>query len=285
MWLLGIGAAIGIGMAAYNLVLPRQGPGSALPDGLVARVNGHVIRREDYLRMLGALRNDRRNPIGEPDRRRVLERLVDEELLVQRGIELGLARSDTTIRAQVTRAVIASVVAEVQDLQPTGEELRQFYDKNRDFFTQTGDIRVRQVFVRTTAVKDPDGERRAQEAAARLHAGEDFDAVRSALGDPELSPLPDVPLPPSKLREYFGPTALRTVLNLPTGEFSQPVRSGTGYHVLQVLERQAEAAPPFSTMLSEVEAEFRRRRGEEAVRSYLDELRGRAEIAVASPLP
>ena len=39
-------------------------------------------------------------------------------------------------------------------------------------------LRVRQVFVRTRTVKDPEGERRAQDAAARLRAGEDFDTVR-----------------------------------------------------------------------------------------------------------
>jgi len=285
MLLLGLGAAAGIAMAAYNLALPQRSPGSAFPDGVVARVNDRVIRQEDFLRMLNALRADRRNPIDAAARRHVLDRLIDEELLVQRGMELGLPRSDTRIRAQVTSAVIASVVAETQDLQPTDAELLQFYEKNRDFFTRTGNLRVRQVFIRTTAVKDPAGERRAREAADRLRAGEDFITVRDALGDPELSPLPDAPLPPAKLREYLGPTALRTVLNLPAGEVSDPVRSGTGYHVLEVLERQADAVPPFSTIRPELLAEFRRRRSEEALRQYLDDLRARAQIEITPGLP
>jgi parvulin-like peptidyl-prolyl isomerase len=204
---------------------------------------------------------------------------------VQRGIELGLARSDTAIRAQVTRAVIASVVAEVQDISATEADLRRFYEQNRDFFTRTGNLRVRQVFVRTRTVKDPEGERRAQDAAARLRAGEDFDTVRRLLGDPELAPLPDAPLPPTKLREYVGPTALRAILNLPVGTISDPVRSGTGYHVLQLLERRADEAPPFDTIRAEIEAEFRRRRGDEALRGYLDDLRAGADIDVASSLP
>lgn len=283
--LLGIGATIGIGMAAYNLALPRQGSGAPLPADIVARVNDQSIRREEYLRMLNALRNDRRNPIDESERRHVLERLIDEELLVQRGIELGLARSDTAIRAQVIRTVIASVVTEAQDAPTTGAELRQFYEENRDFFRRPGSLRVRQVFVRTSSVKDPEAEKRAEEAAARLRAGEEFESVRCALGDTEISPLPDALLSPAKLREYLGPTALRTALSLPVGEIGGPVRSGTGYHVLAVMERQQDAVPPFSSVVREVEAEYRRRRGEEALRTYLDELRARAVIEVSSSLP
>jgi parvulin-like peptidyl-prolyl isomerase len=63
---------------------------------------------------------------------------------------------------------------------------------------------------------------------------------------------------------------------------SEPVRSGAGFHVLQVLERQADAAPPLEQIAEQVLAEYRRRAGEHALRAYLDELRSRADIEVRS---
>jgi len=168
---------------------------------------------------------------------------------------------------------------------PSDEELAAFYSANRDFFAGPGRVRVRQVFVRVSAPTDPAALARAEEAARRVRAGESIAAVAAELGDPPLSPLPDTALPPAKLRDYLGPTALRAALELDPGAVSDPVRSGTGYHVLQVVERQADDLPALDDIKPQVLAEFHRRAGERALRAYLDQLRGGATIVVADPLP
>ena len=72
--------------------------------------------------------------------------------------------------------------------------------------------------------------------------------------------------------------------SLEVGAVSDPIRSATGYHVLQVVEREAEWVPPREEIADEVLAEYRRRRGEEALRAYLDRLRARADIELAPSL-
>ena len=104
-------------------------------------------------------------------------------------------------------------------------------------------------------------------------------------GDAPLAPLPDAPLPPSKLRDYLGPTALRAVLELEEGAVSDPVRSGMGYHVLQVVERRPDSVPSLDEVRAEVIVELRRRAGERALRSYLDTLRDSADVVIAEPPP
>lgn len=277
--LLALGAAAGVALAASGLVTVK--PGSSLPDGAAARVNGELIRSEDYERTLAGLAGDRRDGIAADDRRHVLNRLIDEELLVQRGVELGLARHDRKVRADLSAAVIASVVAESEDVQPTPTELRAFYDENRAFFTRPGRLRLRQVFIQPgAAMNETAAHERAEQATRRLRAGEPFDAVRAALGDTEISPLPDALLPAEKLIDYIGPTALQAALGLAGGEVSDPVRSGTGFHVLQMVERQTDVTPPFAEIQPQVLAEFRRGAGDRALRSYLDDLRTRATIVV-----
>jgi len=284
--LLALGAATGIVLAAAGLVATERGVGSSLPTGAVARVNGDLINMEDYQRLLGGLADDQREAITDEQRRRVLDRLIDEELLIQRGLELGFARQDRRLRADLTSAVVSSIVAEAEDLQPTPAQLQAFYEERHDFFTQPGAVRVRQIFCRVPdTTRAPDVLTRAQVAAARLRAGEDFAAIRRDLGDPELSPLPDDLLPPSKLRDYLGPTASRIALSLATGEVSDPIRSGTGFHVLEVLERQSDRTPPLADIEAQVVAEYRRQAGDQALRDYLADLRARADIAVAAPLP
>jgi hypothetical protein len=281
--LLVLGALAGAGLAAGGLAAaPRHGQ---LPTGVVALVNGEPIRADDYQRTVEGVANDKRDPITDADRRHVLERLIDEELLVQRGLALGLARQDRRVRADLTSTVIDGVVGDVSERTPTDDELAAFYQRNRDFFAGPGRVRVRQVFVRGGSVADDTALARAQQAAVRLRSGDDVAAVVAALGDAPVSPLPDTLLPPSKLLEYVGPTALRTALALGVGEVSDPVRSSSGYHVLQMVERQPDTSPPLDDIRPQVLAEFRRRAGDQELRSYLDELRANAEIVVAEPLP
>jgi PPIC-type PPIASE domain/SurA N-terminal domain len=281
--LLVLGGLVGAGLAAAGLTGPSGR--EALPAGAVALVNGEPIRTDDYERMVQGLANDQREPITAADRRHVLDRLIDEELLVQHGLALGLARHDRRVRADLTSTVIDGVVSDASEREPGEAELTAFYNANRDFFAGPGRVRVRQVFVRVAAPTDAGAQARADAAARRLRAGDSFAAVSAELGDPPLVPLPDAPLPPAKLRDYLGPTALAAVLALGDGEVSDPVRSGSGYHVLQLVERQSDVLPALDDIRSQVIAEFRRRAGERALRAYLDELRATAAVVVAEPSP
>src|SRR5206468_7496020 len=193
-----------------------------------------------------------------------------EELLVQRGLELGLARQDARVRRDLTAAVIDAVVTEHEDGTPSDPDLEAFYQRERDFFARPGRLRVRQLWCRAdTAADAPSAEARVRAAAASLRAGADFAGVRARLGDPEIAPLPDALLSPAKLLDHLGPTAPRAALELEAGAVSDPVRSATGYHVLQVVEREAEWVPPREEIADEVLAEYRRRRGERALRAYV----------------
>jgi len=286
MALLTLGAALGLGSALAGILLPT-GSGAGLPSNAVAMVNGAPIRRADYLRLVAALESDMRSPVDDELRRRVLDRMIDEELLVQRALELGLAEIDRRVRSNLTAAIVASVVSDSEAREPDERELREFHQENLDFFTSSGRLRVRQIFFRVP-VRGGDLEEvvraRARDARVRLLAGEPFATVRDEVGDAEISPVPDALLPPAKLRDYLGATALRQATELAVGEVGEPVRSGTGIHLLQVIERADATVRPFESIRSQVYNEWRRRQGDLALRDYLDFLRGDGEVVIATPL-
>ena len=279
LWLLAAGVALGLACAAFGLL--RGGADGRLPADAVATVNGEPVPTDEYERVLAAFASDRRAPLDDEDRRHVLDRMIEEELLVQRALELGLARHDRRVRADLTSALIASVVSEAEERTPGAREIEAFYADHRDFFARPGRLRVRQVLVRAEGDAAA-AQARAGQAAARLRAGENLARVAAELGDPEDAPLPDALLPPVKLREYLGPTALRTLLTLEAGDVSEPVRTQAGWRVLVLAEREEEYAPPLGEIEEQVRAEWVRRRGERALREYLDELRRRADVQSAS---
>ena len=89
-------------------------------------------------------------------------------------------------------------------------------------------------------------------------------------------------LPLAKLTEYVGPTAARTALALAPGAVSDPVRSSSGFHVLLLVHRDEETVPPLADIEDEVREEWRRRNGEHALRTQLDDLRARASVEVTA---
>ncbi|HSJ97137.1 MAG TPA: SurA N-terminal domain-containing protein, partial [Myxococcota bacterium] len=138
---LGAGALAGVAAAALSL-LGSGAAGPALPDGAVATVNGTVLRAADYQRALAALESDRRNPVGEGERRFVLDRLVDEELLVQRALELGLATSDRMVRNQLVAAMLTAVTDDAGLVEPDEASLRAFHTEHGDRFQAPARLQV-----------------------------------------------------------------------------------------------------------------------------------------------
>jgi len=280
--LLALGAAAGLALAGASLLAGRSA--RSLPPNAVAVVNGVPIARDDYLRALGAVANDRRAPIDDAVRRRVLDRLIDEELLVQRGTALELVRHDRTVRNALvtgTMELLAGAHAE-----PSRETLRAFYDAHREYFVDPGRVRVWQVLVRVQSGGDEAAaQARASEAARRLRTGEPVAAVRAALGDEEVAPIPDAPLPATKLREYVGDTAARSVLALDPGATSDPIRSSMGFHVLHVVDRTPQETPPFDGIVDVVRAEYLREADDAALRQALGAMRAAADVRVMDALP
>ncbi|MDP6978614.1 MAG: peptidyl-prolyl cis-trans isomerase [Myxococcota bacterium] len=284
-WLLGVGAFVGLVMAAVGL-LGNEATTADLPDGTVARINGTILRGDDFERLVAAVLEDMRAPDEAKARKRVLERMVDEELLIQRALELGLAHLDRKVRADLTSAMITSVIEDVRNLEPGEDELEAFYAENREYFTRPGRLHARQIFFRVSArgkSTHPRGDavERSNAAHAALLAGDDYETVEAEFGDMEVAPIPAAMLPANKLREYTGPTLLRAIYELEVGGFTKPVRSGMGIHIAQLAGRGEAVIPTLAEIRDQVIVDWRRRQGDKALRDYLAELRDYAVIEIA----
>jgi hypothetical protein len=285
-WILLAGAAIGLGLATFGL-LEHRGDTSTLPSDAAAVVGERTIRRVDYKRVLAGVEGDMRSPIDEAMRRRVLDRMIDEELLVQRALELGLAVIDRRVRGELTSGLIDSIVSEVDAEEPSESEVAKHYEANIDFFTRPGRLRARTIlFSARGDDNDPRGsaQTRAEQALSRLRGGESTSDVERALGDSQVSPVPDTMLPASKVRDYVGPTILETLAGLETRSWSEPISSGSGLYLATPLERDPAIVPPLDEIESLVRQDLKRRRGDEALRDYLLALRTQTPVAIDEAL-
>ena len=106
--LLALAAATGIALGGLEANGWWQDSRS-LPMDSAARVNHTEIRQLDYQRALGLMASGKRSPLTTEDRILVLERLIQEELLVQYGIAQDLLRTDRKVRSAVLQSVLAGL--------------------------------------------------------------------------------------------------------------------------------------------------------------------------------
>jgi hypothetical protein len=247
-WLLA-GAVAGLLAAAFG-ILRQADPRDELPDNALARVNDQIISRENYDRAVARMGAGIRS---ETDNARVLQRLVDDELLVQRGLELGMAQSDISVRD----AIINSLIAYLED----------------------NAIRFSYVARMAVAAWQSDAEEVAQSFVTALRDDGSV-TVSDAIG-----PVPDLPAglqPVEQLRDYLGPGITAAAADMPTGSSAVFARRGR-WMVLQVLEKESSAVTDLSSIRNRVLLDYRRSLAERSLREYLDDLRRRADVVVVQP--
>lgn len=266
-WLIA-GAFAGLLAAGYG-ILRQADSGGELPSNAVARVNDQIITRDNFdravTRLLGA------NDLSEDDSARILQRLVEDELLVQRGIELGMAQSDTTVRNAIVDSLVASVTAEADAASPTDEELQQYLEENSGRFSYTANMSV--------AAWQSDDEAVAQSFITALRNNGET-PVSDAIGS-----IPDLPpgmMPVELLRDYLGPGIAAAASEMPVGSSAIFARRGR-WLVVQVLEKSSAVITDLSTVRNRVLLDYRRNIADKALQDYLDDLQRRAEVDVVQP--
>ena len=265
-WLIA-GALAGLLAAGFG-VLRQADSGDGLPANAVARVNDQIISRDNYDRAsarLGA------NSSSEDDSGWVLQRLVDDELLVQRGLELGMAQSDTAVRSAIVESLIASVTAEADAASPSDEELQQYLSEHADRFSFVASVSV--------AAWQTNDEDAAQEFISALR--NDGSIVTSDA----IGPIPGLPAgmtPIEQLRDYLGLGIVAAAADSPVGSSAVFARRGR-WLVVQVLEKESAAVTDLGKIRNRVLLDYRRSLADKTLRDYLDDLRRRADVVVLQP--
>jgi hypothetical protein len=274
VWL-AIGALAGIGLAAATLVHAPGTVSPALGSGVVALVNGQPIQREALARYAATVARERGHlELDAAQESRILDRLIDEELLLQRGLALGIERNEPSARRAIVSAVIDGITS-ADAREPDRAALEAFYRENGARWTRPGDVLVEMAWVPKDA---PDAEARAAEMVRRAGAGESLDVINAELGAPIEPPLPKDRVSPEVLRDRVGDVVVQALLALPPGETSEPVRAFDGLWVVRLLARDPDVQPPLDAVYEPVRQAWLEREHEERLVRELAVLREQATI-------
>jgi len=263
-------AAAGLAFAIWSALgspLPRFEEGEAA----IAYVNDVPITQEEYARALEAIRADATHTLTQTDRQRALDVLVREELLVQRAEQMGIVKTDRTIRKAIVDAMMISIRTEERASDPTDAELKEFWAKAPGLFQKPAALTLRAARASTPKI--------ASVLEEGLRAGTGFEeAVKNS--NAILLPLPLAPLALSKVQDYLGPTLTTRIANHKAGDIVGPVHSPNGSYFVWLMAREESPPKNFNEVRPVLAKEWRRRREVEAVLAYFARLKQAASITV-----
>jgi parvulin-like peptidyl-prolyl isomerase len=266
---------------------PTPTPTPTPPAPLAAQVNGQYIfladyeqRVADYEQALVAQGHDPDSADGQEffaqARRDVLEGLIDGALIEQGAGEMGIYLDEETLEGQLLADIEAGggqtafeewLAATGQTREDYKESLRQSLIAQRVMEAVTAGVpaSVEQVHARHIEVES---EEEARQIRSELEAGADFAALarersidlatRDNGGDLGWFP-----------RGLVAPELENAAFALQPGQFSDVIQLGEGYHIIQVVEREAARL-----LSAETQVDLRRAVFEQ----WLAERRAAAEI-------
>lgn len=257
---------------------PAPAP-AAGPDAVVARVNGHELRRADVEAVAAELPEQYRQYPMQALYPMLLDQAIANELLAERAESADLA-SRPAVREQLDRARRAvlrnALVFDAIGKAATPDDLRRRYDamKARPGFTYD-EAKARHILV--------PGEQQAKDAIARLDKGEAFaEVAKSVSKDGSAQAGGDLGW---FRRDAVVPAFADAAFALPKGAYTEaPVKSEFGWHVI-LLEDKRTTTPSFE----QTEPEIRQEVARQAYTQLVQNLREGAEVERfkldGSPMP
>lgn len=252
---------------------------------VVVRLTGGQVTRDDVLREANRLPPALRDQFdrGPAGRAELARSIADKRLLVQEAIRRGFA-DDPEIKRQVTELeerllVNALFAAEEKAAARAGDdEVRAYYEVNRDKLTRPERVRLGRVLVRLRDGSERGARNRAESLRRRLVGGEAFEVVGKEGDGPERLRGGDLGLIETGSLEPAVADAAKALRE--AGEVSPILRVPDGLAILVLLERKPSELPPVDEVRAEIEARLGPVKKRRLFDRLLERLRDEAHVVV-----
>jgi len=206
-------------------------------------------------------------PLTEEQRQLVATTYVEEQILVQEALALGLD-NDARIHdmlAQKMRHVLSGDV-----IQPTGLELESYYQGNVERYTSLPLVSLDELVLNTR-------DEVSEDVQILLDNGSEAEIILAA------SPGNNAPLPNVNridLTNIFSPEFSEAVFSSELNSWVGPFPSNRGQHWLMVIERSEARLPPLEEILDRVRLDWIAEEEETLLQAEVDELWSQYTIIV-----
>jgi hypothetical protein len=254
------------------------GLSSLLGDSGTDRQARIVVTRDDVARIVVAWERQWGRPPSEEELSGLVASHIREEVLYREAVALRLDRDDTIVRRRLVQKLEFLTEDTALAKPPSEEEIAAFYRDHSIQFAEPARLTFSHVYVST----DRRGDAAPDDAAAlleNLRAGAD----PAQLGDPFMLQRHFALRTEAELGQLFGREFASRLFALASEEWSGPIASGYGLHLVRIEQRQDGYQPELAAVYDAVRNEWLGQKRREANQEYYGRLRRRYAIEIQVP--
>jgi hypothetical protein len=214
-----------------------------------------------------------RAPAGD-ELQALLDRWIDEQVLYREALALGLDRRDVIVQRQLTQKMRFLIEDAALLPEPSQAELQAWLERHPERYGQGPTVSFEQVFIS----RGRHGERLQSEAARIARQLRDEPGGFVGLGDPFLVGQVVTDADATRLRNDFGAGFEASLAQLPPGEWSGPLASSFGLHLVRVSARAPFRPARLEEVAGRVRLDYQLAQREERNRATLAQLRARYRV-------
>ena len=238
-------------------------------DQAIARVGEKEISRQRFEEIIKVLDDQSNSELTLEKKNLIRERLIDEELLIQRAIELDLVRNDPLVKGNVIQTMFQHIINSSELAEPSEVELREYFSKEKNYFSSGKRYKLKNYIFRNLS---------DAETARDLLIQGNLESFLKLVETENSIDLPNVFLTPQKIRDYLGPQVLEELPSLEKGDFSNIFEINQLPSMVICIDILLDNNPKFEEIAEQIKNKFIRDREDSLVKEYIENLRNFYEI-------
>jgi hypothetical protein len=276
------GTVLGLGIAAYGLFNAAGTRIAGVPPEDIALVNGRHILRSDFITQIQIETSLPYEQTTAAQRQKVLSDMINEELLVQRGLEVDLAASDPDVRQAMVTGVQLQVDADILAAQPADDVLMRYWTEHMDKYAGEGILAMRDFVLRPTdEISQEQAVAKANAAAVAFRKGGATDDIAATFGLMDSGKLERGDLFDFAVKLKLEPVLYQVVAKLDAHEASDAMVEAGVVHVLMMEKHMRPAKRGFAEVRDAVMQDYKREEQTRVEQANLQYLKGKADIQIA----
>ena len=317
----GINLLIIVAVAISIFTGPAWADEAASSGKEIASVNGKAISKSQYERMLSVFKKRAAHTgqqFNDQDlataKNRILESLIDAEVLYQESQKEGVKVDDRAVneqiekmkkrfsdetkykkaiermhvsekefRTEIQRALAIKKLLDTnmrQKITVTEEESKKYYNDNQNLFKEPEQVKASQIWIKATP-KDEESKKnqalkKIEMVQKKIQQGEDFGILAKTYSEgPSAQHKGDLGY---VKRGQMAKPFEDAVFALNVGEVSGIVKTQFGYHLIKVIDKKPARTTPYKEVQPMIEQHLKKEKEKTEIQGYIENLKKSAKI-------